>query len=73
MLVLTRKVGQRIIIGDHVEVRVLGVRGKRTRLGVTAPRTVPVSRLGELLERERPMVDVHVAIPEASRLIGKQG
>jgi carbon storage regulator len=44
MLVLRRKVGERIIIGDSIEVTVLHVRGDKVRLGFTAPREVRVYR-----------------------------
>ena len=44
MLVLTRKKEQSIIIGDNVEIMVLGVSGDKVRLGITAPREVDVFR-----------------------------
>jgi carbon storage regulator len=44
MLVLTRKVGQSIVIGDEIEVVVLEVRGEQVRVGIRAPRTVTVHR-----------------------------
>jgi carbon storage regulator len=44
VLVLTRRVGQSIVIGDDVVVTVLEVRGDSVRLGVDAPRTVKVHR-----------------------------
>jgi carbon storage regulator len=44
MLVLTRKPGQRIMIGDGVEVQVLSVAGEKVRLGITAPRDVSIFR-----------------------------
>ena len=44
MLVLSRKQGQRVCIGDDIEVTVLDIRGSRVRLGVNAPRHVPVDR-----------------------------
>jgi carbon storage regulator len=44
MLVLTRKPGQSIMIGDGVEVRVLSVAGEKVRLGITAPRDVSIFR-----------------------------
>ena len=44
MLILTRKVGEPINIGDDVSVRVLGVRDNQARIGVSAPRAVPVHR-----------------------------
>jgi carbon storage regulator len=44
MLVLTRKTNQSIMIGDDVEVSVLAVSRDKIRLGITAPREVPVFR-----------------------------
>jgi len=50
MLVLTRKPGQSIMIGDGVEVQVLSVAGEKVRLGITAPRDVSIFR-NEVYER----------------------
>ncbi len=44
MLVLSRKSGEAITIGDGVTVTVLGVEGGRVRLGLVAPREVPIHR-----------------------------
>ncbi|MDT9587610.1 MAG: carbon storage regulator CsrA [Candidatus Arsenophonus melophagi] len=44
MLILTRRVGESLIIGDGVTVTVLGVKGNQVRLGVKAPRNVSVHR-----------------------------
>jgi carbon storage regulator len=44
MLVLTRKSNQSIMIGDDVEVSILAVAGDKVRLGISAPREVPVFR-----------------------------
>ena len=44
MLVLTRKLGQSIMIGDRVEVQVLSVAGEKVRLGITAPEDVSIFR-----------------------------
>jgi len=44
MLVLTRKIGQSIVIGDEIEVVVLEVRGEQVRVGIRAPKTVSVHR-----------------------------
>lgn len=44
MLVLTRKLGQSIVIGDEVEVIVLEVRGEQVRIGIKAPKNVSVHR-----------------------------
>lgn len=45
MLVISRKLGERIIVSDDVEVTVLQIREKKVRLGVTAPRSISVKRL----------------------------
>lgn len=50
MLVLARKVGQSIVIGDDVELTVVEVRGEQVRLGIQAPRSIAVHRK-ELLEQ----------------------
>ena len=54
MLVLTRKPGQSIMIGDGVEVQVLSVAGEKVRLGITAPRDVSIFRneVYDRIERE---------------------
>jgi len=52
MLVLARKVGQSIVINDNIEILVIEVRGDQVRLGIEAPRTIPVHRK-ELLEQIR--------------------
>jgi carbon storage regulator len=44
MLILTRRVGETLMIGDEVTVTVLGVKGNQVRLGVNAPKTVAVHR-----------------------------
>jgi carbon storage regulator len=50
MLILTRRIGETVMIGDDVETTVLDVRGNQVRIGITAPRNVPVHR-GEVYER----------------------
>lgn len=44
MLILTRRVGETLIIGDDVNVTVLGVKGNQVRIGVNAPKEVSVHR-----------------------------
>lgn len=44
MLILTRRIGEVLIIGDEVKLTVLGVRGNQVRIGVDAPRSVAVHR-----------------------------
>ena len=50
MLILTRRVGETVMIGDEVTVTVLGVKGNQVRMGINAPRTVAVHR-EEIFER----------------------
>ena len=50
MLILTRRVGETLKIGDDVDVTVLGVKGNQVRIGVTAPKDVSVHR-DEIYER----------------------
>lgn len=44
MLILTRRVGESLMVGDEVTVTVLGVKGNQVRIGVNAPRDVAVHR-----------------------------
>ncbi|GGF90166.1 MULTISPECIES: carbon storage regulator CsrA [Cysteiniphilum] len=44
MLILTRKIGETVMIGDEVTVTVLGVKGNQVRLGINAPKEVSVHR-----------------------------
>jgi carbon storage regulator len=44
MLVLTRKSNQSIMIGDEIEISVLAIMGEKVRIGIEAPRSVPVFR-----------------------------
>jgi carbon storage regulator len=50
MLVLTRKSNQSIMIGDEIEVSVLAVVGEKVRIGIQAPRDIPVFRKEVYLE-----------------------
>ena len=50
MLVLTRKGNQSIMIGDDIEVSVLAIMGEKVRIGIEAPRSVPVFRKEVYLE-----------------------
>ena len=50
MLVLTRKSNQSIMIGDQVEVSVLSIMGEKVRIGIQAPRDIPVFRKEVYLE-----------------------
>ena len=51
MLILTRRVGETLKIGDDIEVTVLGLRGGQVRMGIKAPKDVAVHR-EEILDRD---------------------
>ena len=44
MLILTRRVGESLMIGDNVDITVLGIRGNQVRIGINAPKDVSVHR-----------------------------
>ena len=44
MLILTRRIGESVYIGDEVRLTVLGVRGTQVRIGINAPKDIPVHR-----------------------------
>ena len=50
MLILTRRVGERIVIGENVIVTILGIKGNQIRVGIAAPRDIQVNR-EELFQR----------------------
>lgn len=52
MLILTRRIGESLMVGDDVRISVLGVKGNQVRLGVKAPRSVTVHR-EEIFEKIR--------------------
>jgi len=55
MLVLSRQIDESIMVGDEVEITIVGVRGDKVRLGITAPREIPVHRkeVYEAIQREK--------------------
>lgn len=57
MLILTRRVGETLMIGDEVSVTVLGVKGNQVRLGVNAPKDIAVHReeIYQRIQHERSM------------------
>ncbi|MBK1643915.1 carbon storage regulator [Thiocapsa imhoffii] len=65
MLILTRRVGETLMIGDEVTVTVLGVKGNQVRIGVNAPRDVAVHReeIYERIKREQSEGTAPVVMP----------
>ncbi|MBR9827721.1 MAG: carbon storage regulator CsrA [Oceanospirillales bacterium] len=55
MLILTRRVGETLMVGDDVTVTVLGVKGNQVRIGVNAPKDVSVHReeIYQRIQREK--------------------
>jgi carbon storage regulator len=69
MLVLSRKVGERICIGDGIVITIVSTRGKQVQVGIEAPRHVPVLR-EELVARpaqQEPPADEPLAVDKPSR------
>ena len=60
MLILTRRVGETVMIGDDVTITVLGVKGNQVRVGINAPKHVAVHReeIYERIKREQQPEDV---------------
>jgi len=77
MLVLTRKSNQSIMIGDDVEVSVLSIMGEKVRLGISAPRDVPVFRKEVYLEIQAERGEVTArgqsAVDEELQRLGSSG
>jgi carbon storage regulator len=61
VLVLTRKSNQSIMIGDEIEVSVLAIMGEKVRIGIAAPRSVPVFRKEVYLEMQQDRAEQEAA------------
>jgi len=74
MLILTRKIGECITIGDHIRVYVVGVRGKQVRLGIEAPADAIVHR-EEIYQRivEENQQAARVELSSLDEITGRKG
>ena len=77
MLILTRKIGESIMVGDHIRVVIVEVKGRQVRLGVEAPKETKIFR-GELFDRiqeenNRASLAGSEALKEAANLWSRHG
>jgi len=66
MLVLTRKLNQEIVIGDDIRITIVAVGGDQVKVGITAPRSIPVHRSEVLRERAASIVKLDAIREPAS-------
>ena len=72
MLILTRRVGEAVMIGEEVTVTVLGVKGNQVRIGVNAPKTVSVHReeIFDRIKNERGEGQARNGVPATLAAVG---
>jgi carbon storage regulator len=73
MLVLTRKSNQSIMIGDDIEVSVLSIMGEKVRIGIQAPRDIPVFRKEVYLEIQQEQAADGAARAEVDEALHRLG
>jgi carbon storage regulator len=65
MLILTRRIGETLKIGDSIDITILGVKGNQVRIGINAPKEVPVHReeiYSRIKEERRQQADLPEAV-----------
>jgi carbon storage regulator len=72
VLVLTRRTEESVVIGDNIVVTILGVEGEKVKLGIDAPRTVPILRreLLDAISQQNRLAEKLASIPETPALKG---
>lgn len=72
MLILTRRVGETLNIGDDVQVTVLAIKGNQVRIGVNAPKEIPVHReeIYERIKKEKAAAPDHPGAEKDSKFLG---
>ncbi|MGN7381503.1 carbon storage regulator CsrA [Paenibacillus sp. SAFN-117] len=76
MLVLTRKPGESIMLGDDIELTVIGIEGEQIKLGISAPKAINIYRKEVYLnikESNREAVDSRISIGQIKNLMKKGG
>ncbi|MBX9703176.1 MAG: carbon storage regulator CsrA [Silvanigrellaceae bacterium] len=64
MLILTRRIGETIVLGEEVRVTVLGINGKQIRLGFDAPKCISIHReeIYKRIQEEKKLIDGHITL-----------
>lgn len=68
MLILTRKIGESLLIGDDVEITVLSIRGSQVKLGVKAPKEISVHRK-EIYQRIKALAEQQSDVETQAKLV----
>ena len=67
MLVLTRRIGEEIIIGNDIRVKIVAIKGDRIRIGIDAPEEVSVDR-AEIFARRQEFIEIPLGVSHANSI-----